>query len=187
MIRAVNTRYRLERWRLPDGSYREGCLLPDEIKGYHFGATLRSFIDYQYHHQGVTQLLFVRSIERIWSGDSCWRGEPITHRKERYFSSGKREKYYRWVFRRLVIFTWTILERDIKGKTDIAPILGMNYLRGFPVIGIKAELIFCSYCKWGDQKYRVNTDGLNYMKTHQLPGIPFNLLRVISKLTYGID
>jgi len=54
VITTQNTRYRLERWRLPDGSSQVSSL-PTDIEGYHFGATLRSFIDYQYHHQHVTQ------------------------------------------------------------------------------------------------------------------------------------
>ncbi len=55
IIRAHNTRYRLERWKAPSGDYIVGEL-PKQVKG-HYGSTLISFILYQYYHAHVTQPL----------------------------------------------------------------------------------------------------------------------------------
>ena len=90
VIRAANTLYRLERWRLPDGSYRVASL-PDEIKGYHFGATLRSFIDYQYHHQGVTQLLLLDQLREYGVDISAGEVNRLLTEKKDIFHQEKKE------------------------------------------------------------------------------------------------
>ena len=56
LIKPIVTKYRLERWQLPDGRYVT-AELPEAIKGHHFGSTLRAYIIHQHHHQGVTQPL----------------------------------------------------------------------------------------------------------------------------------
>jgi len=55
-IKPVVTRYRLERWRLPNGTYKIGRL-PAHREGHHYGPNLRAYVLHQYHHQGVTQHL----------------------------------------------------------------------------------------------------------------------------------
>ncbi len=56
------TRYQLERWQLPDGSYRVANL-PAELTGYHFGPQLRAYVLHQHHHQGVTQPLLLAQLQ----------------------------------------------------------------------------------------------------------------------------
>lgn len=66
-IKPHNTRYRLARYRTPTGERLIGQL-PPEVRGTHFGPTLRSFILYQYHHQRVTQPLLLQQL-REWGID----------------------------------------------------------------------------------------------------------------------
>jgi len=54
-IEAHNVRYRRLRYVLPDGSSRTAPL-PAHVEG-HFGASLRSYVLYQHHQNGVTQPL----------------------------------------------------------------------------------------------------------------------------------
>jgi hypothetical protein len=64
-IKSCNLLYKLERWQLPDGSYRV-AELPADIKNHHFSAELRAYILHpQHHHQGVTQPLLLAQL-REW-------------------------------------------------------------------------------------------------------------------------
>jgi transposase IS66 family protein len=175
VIRAVNTRYRLERWRLPDGSYREASL-PDEIKGYHFGATLRSFIDYQYHHQGVTQLLLLDQLREYGVDISAGEVNRLLTEKKDIFHQEKREILSVGLSVSCYIHVDDTGARH-QGKNGYCTHIGNELFAWFSSTGSKSRINFLELLQMGDQKYRVNTDGLNYMKTHQLPGIPFNLLR----------
>jgi hypothetical protein len=67
VIRAHNTRYRLERWETPEGRTLMGEL-PVSVRGGHFGVTLVSYIVYQHHHCQVTQPLLLEQL-REWGID----------------------------------------------------------------------------------------------------------------------
>jgi hypothetical protein len=60
-IEARNTLYRMERWLTPAGGYVE-AELPEGVKG-HFGAELRTYIQYQYHQCHVTQPLLREALK----------------------------------------------------------------------------------------------------------------------------
>ena len=66
-IEPCNTRYRLARYRSPDGQLLTGQL-PMPLQGTHFGPTLQSYILYQYHHQRVTQPLLLQQLHE-WGVD----------------------------------------------------------------------------------------------------------------------
>lgn len=66
-IKTITTKYLLERWKLPSGEYHT-AKLPNYLDDQHFGAVLRSYIIYQYHHQGVTQPLLYAQL-REWDID----------------------------------------------------------------------------------------------------------------------
>lgn len=68
VIRAHNTRYRLERWQTPDGDALIGQL-PASVQGQHFGPVLRGYILYQHHHAHVTQPLLLEQL-REWGWTS---------------------------------------------------------------------------------------------------------------------
>jgi hypothetical protein len=59
IIQPNNTGYRLEQWQRADGSY----VIAKAPGEGHYGATLVSYILYQYHHQHVTQPLL---LEPLW-------------------------------------------------------------------------------------------------------------------------
>lgn len=67
VIKAHNTRYRLETWLTPEGQYLVGQL-PASLQGHHFDTQLRSFILHQYHHCHVTQPLLLEQL-RQWGLD----------------------------------------------------------------------------------------------------------------------
>ena len=61
IVKSIVTKYRLERWLLPDGSHIVAPL-PKELQGHHFGPTLRAYILHQHHHQCVTQPLLHKQL-----------------------------------------------------------------------------------------------------------------------------
>ena len=62
LIQPHNTRYRLARYRTPDGDALIGKLPKDVQQGGHFGTLLKGFILYQYYHQRVTQPLILQQL-----------------------------------------------------------------------------------------------------------------------------
>lgn len=67
LISPIITKFRLERWQRPDGTYQI-AKLPPSLSGHHFGPTLRAYILYQYHHQCVTQPLIHQQLSE-WGID----------------------------------------------------------------------------------------------------------------------
>jgi hypothetical protein len=65
VIEARNTRYRRERWLLPDGTTRLAPLPGELTPGSHFGPTLRAFILHQYHGQRVTQPRLLEQLRQL--------------------------------------------------------------------------------------------------------------------------
>lgn len=59
------TRYRRERWLLPDGSQRVADLPDEVLPGSHFGPEVISFLLHQYHHQHVTQGLLLEQVRQL--------------------------------------------------------------------------------------------------------------------------
>jgi hypothetical protein len=64
VTKAETTQYRVEKWLTPAGEIVTGEL-PAEVGDGHFGATLRSFILYQYYHCQVTEPLILEQL-REW-------------------------------------------------------------------------------------------------------------------------
>jgi hypothetical protein len=65
VFEARTTRYRRERWQLPDGRTMLAAW-PDEVAaGHHFGPTLRAFVLHQYHSQRVTQPLLLAQLRQV--------------------------------------------------------------------------------------------------------------------------
>jgi Transposase IS66 family len=65
VFEARNTRYRRERWQLPDGRTLLAPLPADVAPGHHFGPALRAFVLHQYHSQRVTQPLLLAQLRQV--------------------------------------------------------------------------------------------------------------------------
>ena len=64
IIKPHNIRYKLAKYRTPDGKYIT-AKLPDSARTKHFGSELCTFILYQYHHQHVTQPLLLEQLRDV--------------------------------------------------------------------------------------------------------------------------
>ncbi len=87
-IQVKNTLFKLERWQLPDGTYKV-AELPEGIKGHHFSVELRAYILHQHHHQGVRQPLLLSQL-REWGIDisSGQLNRILTEDKEDFHKEG---------------------------------------------------------------------------------------------------
>ena len=63
ILQPHNTKYELERWQLPDGSYVTGKI-PKHIKG-HYGPELRAYVLHQYYGCRVTEPLLLTQLLEI--------------------------------------------------------------------------------------------------------------------------
>lgn len=178
VIQTKNTRYRLERWQLPDGSYHTASL-PADINGYHFGSTLRSFIDYQYHHQHVTQPLLLEQLRDyrvdISSGEL---NHLITENKD-IFHQEKIDILPAGLAALSYIHVDDTGARH-KGKNGYCTHIGNELFAWFESTGSKSRINFLELLKMGRQEYTINEDALDYMKKQKLPSEPLNLLQQAS-------
>lgn len=67
VIKAHNTRYRLESWLTREGTWLTGQL-PPSVQGHHFDPQLRSYVLHQHNHCHVTQPLLLEQL-RQWGID----------------------------------------------------------------------------------------------------------------------
>jgi len=84
-----NTKYLLERWQGPDGSYIVGKL-PENITG-HFGSNLICFILYQYYGSLVTRPRLLRQLHDFGIDISKGQLEDILNHKKEMFHSEKKD------------------------------------------------------------------------------------------------
>ena len=84
VIHNNNIRYRLERWRMPDGKLITGKL-PPSLENRHYGPMLLTYLLYQHHHCQVTQPLLLEQL-REWGIiiSSGQLNNLLSDRKERF-------------------------------------------------------------------------------------------------------
>lgn len=175
IIRVSNTRYRLERWQLPNGNYRVASL-PEDIQGYHFGSMLRSFIDYQYHHQGVTQPLLLQQLRDYGVDISAGEVNRLLTEKKDFFHQEKKELLWAGLSVSLYIHADDTGARH-QGKNGYCTHTGNELFAWFASTGSKSRINFLELLQAGDQRYAVNAEGLDYMKAHKLPAFSLDLLK----------
>lgn len=174
VIQTKNTRYKLERWLLPDGNY---CVasLPIEIKGYHFGPTLRSFIDYQYHHQHVTQPLLLEQLHDYGIDISTGELNHLLIEKKDIFHQEKTEILPAGLTALPYIHVDDTGARH-KGKNGYCTHIGNELFAWFESTGSKSRINFLELLQMGRHEYVINDDGLGYMKKQKLPNEPLQLM-----------
>jgi len=178
VIHTKNTRYRLERWELPDGSY---CVasLPADIAGYHFGPVLRSFVDYQYHHQHVTQPLLLEQL-RDYGVDisSGALNNLLTENKEAFHHEKTGILPAGLAVARCIHVDDTGARHQ--GKNGYCTHIGNELFAWFESTGSKSRINFLELLQMGKQKYLVSQDALDYMKNQKLPINPMRALEQAS-------
>jgi hypothetical protein len=178
VIRAHNTRYRLERWETPEGCTLMGEL-PVAVRGGHFGVTLVSYIVYQHHHCQVTQPLLLEQL-REWGIDISagqidalliGKHEPFHEEKDALLPAAYVSASY------LTVDETGARHRGQNGYTTH---IGNEFFAWFGSTQSKSRINFLHLLRAGHEDYRVDEDALAYMQAQKLPHGPLERLRTDS-------
>jgi hypothetical protein len=173
-IELQNIRYRLERWETPSGEAIIGQL-PDEVKGHHFGADLRTYIIYQYHHAHVTQPLILEQL-REW-GIEISAGEVsaiLTKGMEAFHAEKEALLAVGLRYSRYVQVDDTGARH--KGKNGYCTHIGNEQFAYFASTDSKSRINFLALLRAGHKDYVINDAALAYMRRQELPKTPLDAL-----------
>jgi len=173
-IELHNTRYRLERWETPSGEPIVGQL-PGDVMGHHFGAIVRTYIIYQYHHAHVTQPLILEQL-REW-GMEISAGEIsaiITEDKEAFHA--EKEALLRVGLHNSRYIHVDDTGARHKGKNGYCTHIGNEQFAYFASTDSKSRINFLALLRAGHQDYVLNDEALAYMRHQKLPKAPLDSL-----------
>ena len=170
VIKAETTRYRLERWVTPEGQLVTGEL-PADVGGGHFGATLRSFVLYQYYHAQVTEPLILEQLRewglRISSGQLhrlVTEGKEQFHReKDEILRVGLRVSSY--------VHADDTGARHA-GKNAQTTHIGNEWFAWFQTTNSKSRINFLELLRAGHTDYVLRDEAFEYMVAQKLPQGP---------------
>ena len=174
LIEPCHTRYRLARYRTPDGRLLTGQL-PPSLQGTHFGPTLQSFILYQYHHQRVTQPLLLQQL-REWDIDisSGQLNRIITENKDR-FHAEKTDLLPAGVAHSAYLQVDDTGARHA-GKNGYCTHLGNDQFACFHSTPSKNRINFLKLLREPNSDYVINASAVDYMHKQGLPAEPLSAL-----------
>jgi hypothetical protein len=171
LIQPHNTRYRLARYRTPNGQSLIGTLPKDVQQGGHFGTPLKGFILYQYYHQRVTQPLILQQlsewgieissgqISRILTEDKA----DFHAEKDALLTAGIKNSTY-------IQVDDTGSRHD--GKNGYCTHIGNENFAWFASTGSKSRINFLQLLRGAALDYVVNAAALDYMRSEGLPKTP---------------
>lgn len=183
VIRRQRIRFRLEKWQTPSGGLVT-AELPAAMGGTHFGATLRSFVLYQYYHAQVTEPLILEELHE-W-GVEISAGELhrlITEGKER-FHQEKDE-----ILRVGLQVSGHVNVDDTgarhKGKNGVTTHIGNEWFAWFETTQSKSRVNFLQLLRAGRTDYVVRSEALEYMLAQKLPQEPLAKLAEATDRTFA--
>src|SRR5919106_1476362 len=167
IIRAHNTRYRLERWQTPAGETLLGEL-PEAVRGQHFSPELPGYILYQYYQAHVTRPLLLEQLRE-------WGVDISSGQIERILNEGK-ERFHqeKALILKVGLEVAEYLTVDDtgarhQGKNGYTTQLGTEHFAWFESTQTKDRINFLSLLQGGAPSYVINTQALQYMQEQQLP------------------
>ena len=175
LIQPHNTRYRLARYRTPEGKALTG-VLPDALRDSHFGITLKSHILYQYYHQRVTQPLILQQLTE-WGIDisSGQISRILTEENDRFhaekdalLSAGINHSDY-------IQVDDTGSRHD--GKNGYCTHIGNQAFAWFSSTRSKSRINFLKLLRGAAVDFTINTAALDYMQAERLPQGPLLAIR----------
>lgn len=173
---AVNTCYKLEIWRGPDGKYHY-AKLPDYLQGTDFGPGLKRYILYQYHQCHVTQPLLLEQLKEWGISISSGQLSNIITKGHDRFHDEKDDLLTK------ARQTADFLQTDDtgarhKGKNGFCTFVGNDLFSYFKSTSSKSRINFLEILT-GQSGYCFNDFALKYM-THQ--GLAPKYLKAIQEI-----
>ena len=165
-IELHNTCYRLERWETATGERLVGRL-PAEVSGVHFGAILRSFILYQYHHAHVTQPLILEQL-REWGIDisAGHLSAIITDGKEAFHA--EKDELLRVGLEHSGYVHVDDTGARHQGRNGYCTHIGNELFAWFASTQSKSRINFLELMRAGHKGYVINEEALEYMRKQKL-------------------
>jgi len=166
VIKAHNTRYRLETWRTREGIYLTGQL-PASVQGHHFDPQLRSYVLHQHNHCHVTQPLLLEQL-RQWGVDiSAGQIDALLSADKAQFHE---EKDAILVAGLQVSRAITVDDSGARhqGKNGYVLHIGRELFGWFGSTGSKSRINFLEQLHAGAITTQVNEEALRYMHTQGL-------------------
>jgi len=185
IIQPHNTRYRLERWQTPSGTYIIPSP-PSEVKDRHYGPTLISYILHQYYNQHVTQPLLLEQLRElgieISSGQLSRilteRHESFHQEKEAILSTGIEVSDY--------IQTDDTGARH-KGKNGYCTDVGNELFAWFESTESKSRVNFLELLRVEQTDYVINAGALEYMAAQGLAKAKIQILETHGEIFENSD
>jgi hypothetical protein len=166
VLEAHTVRYRLEQWQGPDGQVLKGRL-PDEVEG-HFGATLKSYVLYQHHHQHVTQPLLREQLQALGIEISAGQLNHLLIEDHEAFHEEKAQVLEAGLQVCDHIQTDDTGARH-QGRNGYCTYIGNELFAWFESTESKSRVNFLSLLRAGHEDYVLNAGALEYMVRHKLP------------------
>jgi len=174
-IQPHNIRYRLARYRTPEGKTLIG-VLPGELRGSHFGITLKSHILYQYYHQRVTQPLILQQLTEWGIDISSGQISRILTEEKDCFHAEKDELLTAGINHSDSIHVDDTGSRH-DGKNGYCTHIGNEAFAWFSSTRSKSRINFLELLRGPAVDYTINSAAFDYMRTEGLPKGPLAVIR----------
>ena len=176
VIKSETTQYRVEKWVTPEGELLTGALpVGGELDGSHFGATLQSFILYQYYHALVTEPLLLEQLREFGVRISSGQLHRLVTAGKEQFHREKNE-----ILRVGLQVSGHIHVDDTgarhQGKNGYCTHIGNEWFAWFESTASKSRINFLELLRAGATDYVLSGEALEYMAAQDLPK------RVLKKL-----
>jgi hypothetical protein len=163
VCQAYNTRYIIERWQLPDGTYIEGQL-PIHIQG-HYGAELRSHVLMLAYSCRVSEELILEQLHRYKIAISAGQlHEMLTANHDEYHS--EKADILKAALESGKIQTDDVSTRH-QGKNCYTNVICNEFFVYLTTTDSKSRINFLNILAQGRNEYRFNQDAYDYLAVHK--------------------
>ena len=166
IIEAKTVHYRLERWQSLDGKYIV-AKLPEEIKGYHFGPVLRSYLEYQ-NLLGVTEPQILEQLRSFGIKISTGAISHLLINNKENFHQEKNEILQAGISASKYINVDDTGARH-DGKNGFCTHIGNELFAWFSSTESKSRINFLELLRCGHQDYVIDINAIKYMQQEKMP------------------
>ena len=163
VCQAYNTRYEIERWQLPDGTYIEGQL-PPHIQG-HYGALLRAHIMTLAYSCRVSEELILEQLRRYKIAISAGQLHAILTKGHDNYHAEKADLL------KAGIASGQIQTDDVGtrhcSKNCYTNVICNEYFVFLTTTESKSRINFLTILAQGRNEYRFNEDAYDYLAAHK--------------------
>ena len=167
IIKTETIRYLIERWQAPDGKLIQ-AQLPRALGGGHYGATMQSFILYQYFHALVTEPLLLEQLHEFGVTISSGQLHALLIDGKEHFHEEKDEILRVGLRVSNHIHTDDTGARH-KGKNGYCTHIGNELFAWFESTDSKSRVNFLQLLRSGHTDYVIDVVALEYMAAQKLP------------------